>query len=407
MAALGDAATMVRPLESVTIADLTTAHQGPWATQKLGEMGADVIKVERPGGEWSRNLAAGAGDDIGGESPFWLSANRCKRSITLDLKSEAGHQAMLDIAAEADVLIENFRPGVMDRLGLGYDEVRDVNPDIIYVSASGFGSDGPEADRPGQDLLMQSLSGIASATGRKDDPPTAAPFPVIDNHSAMQIVYYTMVALYHRERTGEPQRVEVNLLNSALDSQCQGFTVELNIDRAFERSEAGIAQKYLGAPYGIYETIDGYIAIAMTPLDRLAEVLDYPELADYATEEAAFERRDEIKHRLEDYTRERSTDDLLETLVDGDVWAARVNDFQAAARNPQVRHNEMIVEVDHPRDGTFWTTGIPGTLSATPGAIDRGPPAPGEHTREILREVGYAEADIDDLADRGVTESGG
>lgn len=398
---------MERPLESVTIADLTTAHQGPWATQKLGEMGADVIKIERPGGEWSRNLRVGANDDVDGESPLWLSANRCKRSITLDLKDEAGHKALLDIAAEADVLIENFRPGVMDRLNLGYDDIVEVNPSIIYVSASGFGADGPKADRPGQDLLMQSLSGIVKATGRQRDPPQAVPFPVIDNHSAMQVAYYTMVALFHRERTGEAQRVEVNLLNSALDSQCQAFTTELNIEREFRRSEEGIAQKYLAAPYGVYETRDGYVAIAMSPLEELAELLELPELAEYADAESAFEQRDEVKRLLESYTRRHDTETLMETLVAGDIWAARVNDYREAAEDPQVEHNGIIVEVDHPRGGTFETIGIPGDLSETPGRIDRGPPAAGEHTEEILREIGYSAEEIRELAQRGVTAISG
>ncbi|MFB6308982.1 MAG: CaiB/BaiF CoA transferase family protein [Haloarculaceae archaeon] len=394
---------MERPLESVTIADLTTAHQGPWATQKLGEMGADVIKVERPGGEWSRDLAAGAADDIDGESPFWLSANRCKRSVTLDLKDDRGREALLAIAENADALIENFRPGVMDRLDLAYEDVRAVNPEIVYVSATGFGEDGPDADRPGQDLLMQALSGLAAASGRKDDPPTPAAFPVVDNHSAMQIAYYTMVALFHRERTGEGQKVTVNLLDSAVDSQCQGFTVEENLDRAFERSEEGIAQKYLGAPYGIYETADGHVAISMTPLDRLAETLDIPEIADY-DERAAFERRDEIKRTIEVHTRERSSEAIVDALVDADIWAAHVNDFADAAEHPQVRHNGMLVDVAHPAGGTFTTTGIPGDLSETPGEIDRGPPRPGQHSAQILREAGYDEETIAELAADGVTD---
>ncbi|WP_276272292.1 CaiB/BaiF CoA transferase family protein [Haloarcula litorea] len=396
---------MTQALAGVRIADFTTAHQGPWATQKLGDMGADVIKIERPGGEWSRDLSAGAGHDVDGESPFWLSANRSKRSVTLDLKADEGRAAALDVAAGADAVVENFRPGVMDRLGLAYDDVRAVNPEVVYVSASGFGSDGPLSDRPGQDLLMQALCGLTTAVGHADHPPMPVPFPLVDGHSAMQLAFKAMVALFHRERTGEGQHVEVNLLDSALDTQCQAFTVERNVDHDFERSATGIGQKYLPAPYGLYETADGHVAISMTPLDRLADVLDLPALAEYSKREA-FTRRDEIKRTLAETTRERTTDDLLATLLDAEVWAARVDDFDGAAANPQVRHNEMLVEVPHPTGGTFETTGIPGSLSATPGEIQRGPPAPGEHTAEVLGEVGYTDSEIDALAAAGVTDPG-
>jgi crotonobetainyl-CoA:carnitine CoA-transferase CaiB-like acyl-CoA transferase len=394
---------MTGALDGITIADFTTAHQGPWATQKLGEMGAEVVKIERPGGEWSRDLTTGGGYDINGMSPFWLSANRNKRSITLDLKMDEGHEVAMDIIERADVLVENFRPGVMDRLDLDYETVRDTSPDIVYVSASGFGSDGPYADRPGQDLLMQAISGITTSVGHKGDPPTAVPFPVIDGHSAMQIVSNTLAALFHRERTGEGQKVEVNLLDSALDTQCQAFTVELNIDYEYERSDAGIAQKYSDAPYGLYETADGYVAIAMTPMEPLAEVLNLPEIGEYESPET-FTERDEIKRTIEARTCELETDDLLEDLLAADIWAARVNDFEAAADDPQVERNGMIVEVDHPHEGTFQTTGVPGSLSESPSAVQRRPPRAGEHTEAILRECGYGDPQIRSLAEEGVTE---
>lgn len=395
---------MTGALDEITIADFTTAHQGPWATQKLGEMGAEVVKIERPGGEWSRDLTTGGGYDINGVSPFWLSANRNKRSITLDLKTDEGHEVATDIIEGADVLVENFRPGVMDRLDLDYETVRDLSPDIVYVSASGFGSDGPYADRPGQDLLMQAISGITTSVGRKGDPPTAVPFPVIDGHSAMQIVSNTLAALFHRERTGEGQKVDVNLLDSAIDTQCQAFTVELNIDYEYERSAAGIAQKYTDAPYGLYETADGYVAIAMTPMESLAEVLGLAELTEYNSPET-FTQRDEIKRTIEAETRERETEDLLEELFAADIWAARVNDFEEAADDPQVEHNGVIVEVDHPHEGTFRTTGAPGSLSESPSAVQRRPPRAGEHTEEILQECGYDDAHIRSLATEEVTEN--
>jgi len=398
---VGDAMLMTQPLHGVVVADFTTAHQGPWATQKLGDLGADVVKVERYEGEWARSLTAGTDDYLDGESPFWLAANRSKRSINLDLKAEAGHEIALDLVSEADVVVENFRPGVMDRLGLGYEDVRAVNEDVVYISASGYGTDGPYADRPGQDLLMQAATGIAASTGRADDPPTPVPFPVVDGHAAMQIVTHTLTALFHRERSGEGQRVNVNLLDAAVDSQCQAFTVECNMDRDYERSGAGIGQKYLPAPYGIYETADGQVAIAMTPLDRLAEVLDYPPIASFD----AYAERDAAKRCLAEYTRECETEALVAELVAADVWAAAVTDVAGAADHPQIQHNGMLVDVEHPSPNAepFTTTGVPATFSATPANIDRRPPRVGEHAEEILRELGYGDEFVKDLVEAEVT----
>jgi crotonobetainyl-CoA:carnitine CoA-transferase CaiB-like acyl-CoA transferase len=392
---------MERALDGVTIADFTQMMQGPWATQKLAEMGADVIKIEPPGGEWERTLPAG-GDLYDGVSPYFLAMNRNKRSITLDLKSEAGHQAALDIISEADVMLNNFRRGVMDRLGLGYDDVQAVNPDIVYVTATGFGETGPHTDRPGQDLLLQAMSGLTTITGDRDDPPIACGSPVVDEHAAMLIAFHTMTALFHQARTGEGQKVEVNLLNAAIDFQCQEVTAELIMDQEFERSESGIANKYIGAPYGIYETEDGYVAIAMSPMDAVAEALDAPEIAEWESQTAIYEERDEIKPLLEAHTRTYGTEELLDALLDEDVWASAVNDYYEMAEDPQVQHNEMIVDIDHPKVGSFRTTGLPVNMSATPAEITSPPPGAGEHTEEILRECGYDDETIEDLRDSGV-----
>jgi len=392
---------MERALDGVVVADFTQMMQGPWATQKLGDMGADIVKIERIGGEWERTLDA-AGQLLDDVSPFFLAMNRNKRSITVDLKSEEGSKVALEITREADVLVENFRPGVMDRFGLGYDDVTAVNPEIVYVSATGFGRKGPYVDRPGQDLLLQSMSGLAKNTGRKGDPPTPVGTAIVDEHAAMLIAFHTMVALFHEERTGQGQRVDVNLLDAALDFQCQELTAALNMDIEVERSEEGIAQSLLGAPYGIYETADGYVAIAMAPMATIAETVDLPELADYETPEKTFEARDEIKRTLETFTRTRESDELLETLLEADVWAAEVNDYRALEDDPQVEHNEMLVELEHPEDGSFTTTGIPVKMSETPGDVQLHPPRPGEHTDEVLAELGYGEAERTRLRDDGV-----
>jgi len=392
---------MARALDGVTIADFTQMMQGPWATQKLADMGADVIKIERLDGEWERSLEAG-GELLDGVSPFFLAMNRNKRSVTLDLKSDKGREVALDIVAEADVVVENFRPGVMEKFGLGYDDVRTVNPEIIYVAGSGFGTDGPYVDRPGQDLLIQAMSGLANYTGRKDDPPTPVGSAVVDEHSAMLIALNTMFALFHKERTGEGQKVEANLLNAALDFQCQEITAALNLDTEFTRSEEGIAQAWLGGPYGIYETANGYIAIAMTPMDRLAETLELDSLREYTTAAETYEYRDEIKQTVEAYTRERSSEELLDELLAADVWAAEVNDFEDVVEDPQVEHNEMIIELDHPEGGTFRTVGSPVTLSETPAVIESRPPKVGEHTDEVLAELGYSEDECSALRAEGI-----
>ncbi len=394
---------MAQALDGVTIADFTQMMQGPWATQKLADMGADVIKVERLGGEWERRLDAG-GELLDGVSPFFLAMNRNKRSVALDLKSDEGREAALELASEADVVVENFRPGVMDSFGLSYDDVREVNPDVIYVSGSGFGADGPYADRPGQDLLLQAMSGLANYTGRRDDPPTPVGTAVVDEHSATLIALNTMFALFHRERTGEGQKVEANLLNAALDFQCQELTAALNTDREFERSEEGVAQAWLGGPYGVYETADDYVAIAMTPTEKLADTLGLDSLREYTTPEETYEHRDEIKRTLETYTRERPADELLDELLAADIWAAEVNDFDDVAADPQVEHNDMIIELDHPEGGTFRTVGSPVDLSETPAVFESRPPKVGEHTDEVLAELGYDEDARSALRDAGVVE---
>lgn len=395
---------MDQALEDVVVADFSQMMQGPWATQKLAEMGADVIKIERLGGEWQRYLHVGGElpDDV---SPFFLAMNRNKRSVTLDLKSDRGRDIALEIIGDADVLVENFRPGVMDRLGLGYDDVTEVNPEIIYVSGSGFGSDGPYKDRPGQDLLLQAMSGLTKTTGRRDDPPTAAGSAVVDEHSSMLIAFSTMVALYHKERTGEGQKVDANLLSAAIDFQCQEITAELTMDERFERSETGIASPFNEPPYAIYETADGHVAIAMAEIDVIAAVLDIdPEtLPPFETPEESFEHRDEIKVALEAETRTRPTDDLLDSLLAEDIWVAEVNDFHDLPTDPQVQHNDMIVELEHPHGGTFQTTGLPVDLSETPPNIESRPPKPGEHSREVLKALDYDQATIEELIEDEIT----
>jgi crotonobetainyl-CoA:carnitine CoA-transferase CaiB-like acyl-CoA transferase len=397
---------MTKALSDVTIADFSQMMQGPWATQKLADMGAETIKIEPTDGDWQRKQAV-AGELHQGESPWFLAFNRNKRSVAIDLQNDDGLQAALDIVAEADVMVENFRPGSMDRLGLGYEDVRKVNPEIIYVTSSGWGEDGPYVDRPAVDLMAQAMSGVAANAGKKGEKPVPAGTFVGDQLSGMNIALYVVIALYHRELTGEGQKVEINMLNSLLDAMCGEVASVLNMDREFERSEEGVGSPFFDEPYGIYETADGYVALAVfTPpsVKSLAETFDLQDLQQYDTREKMYENRDTIKRLVEEYTRTRETDSFLEDCFEADVWASGVRDITDVEDDPQVQHNEMLTEFEHPTAGSFRVTNVPVELSETPGEIESPPPLVGEHSVDVLREHGYDRGTIGDLVERGVVK---
>jgi crotonobetainyl-CoA:carnitine CoA-transferase CaiB-like acyl-CoA transferase len=390
-------------LEGTRVLDFTQMMMGPWASQFLADMGADVIKVERPGaGEWERGLHA-VGELLDGQSPFFLAMNRNKRSIALNLKDERAREVCRRLAGRSDLVMENFRPGVMDRLGLGYDDLRKINPSVVYVSGSGFGPDGPYVDRPGQDLLIQAMSGLAAYGGRRDDPPTPAGSSIVDASTALLLAFSAMVALFHRERTGQGQRVDVSLFDTAIALQCQELAAFMNLDRRFDRSEAGIGGAWLSAPFGIYRTADGWIALAMASLAVIGVLLDLPELAKYDNERAAYDHRDEVKELVQGRLVGRPTKEWLDVLATKNVWCAAVQTFDDVVEDPQVAHNELLTTVPHPNDGgDVHVVGVPMRFSATPGTIRSGPPAVGQHTDEILRELGFDDGELRAMHDEGV-----
>jgi crotonobetainyl-CoA:carnitine CoA-transferase CaiB-like acyl-CoA transferase len=390
-------------LEGIRVLDFTQMMMGPWASQFLADMGADVVKVERPGaGEWERGLYA-VGELLDGQSPFFLAMNRNKRSVALNLKDERARDVCRRLAERSDLVMENFRPGVMDRLGLGYDDLKKINPSIVYVSGSGFGPDGPYAGRPGQDLLVQAMSGLAAYGGRRGDPPTPAGSSIVDASTALLLAFSAMVALFHRERTGEGQRVDVSLFDTAIALQCQELAAFMNLDRRFDRSEAGIGGAWLSAPFGIYRTKDGWVALAMASLSVIAELLDVPDVAKYDDERAAYDHRDEVKELVQRRLVERPTEEWLEILATRDVWCAPVQTFDDVVDDPQVEHNELLTTVPHPSDGRdVRVVGVPMRFSATPGTIRSGPPAVGQHTDEVLRELGFDDGELRAMHDGGV-----
>jgi len=396
-------AAMDRPLEGVTVADFSQMQQGAWATMKLADMGADVIKVEPPHGDLIRTFAMG-GELYEGLSAAYLAMNRNKRSITLDLKDDEGLAVARDIVRDADVLFENFRPGVMDRLGLGYDEVSDLNPEIVYVSASGWGASGPYADRPGQDLLAQSLSGLAKGTGRGDDPPTAAGTFVCDAHSATVLAFHTLAALRQRDRTGEGQKIEGDLLSAGVDLQTQELTATMNTDVDLERSEAGVAHVASGAPYAIYETEDDYLAMSFANLPALAEAYDLDPVCDYEDPVELYEHRDAVVRQVQAAIGDEPTDDLVERLTDIGMWVSRVNDYEDVVEDPQVQHNDMIAELDHPEMEPFETTGIPVRMSGADYEFSP-PPMLGADTEAVLADLDYDDERIAELTGSAATGS--
>jgi crotonobetainyl-CoA:carnitine CoA-transferase CaiB-like acyl-CoA transferase len=385
--------TVSGPLEGLVVADFSQLAQGPYATQIFGDLGARVIKIEPPQGDWMRRFAL---QDCtpGGESVSFLAFNRNKESISLDLRDPRGHRIAKAICDRADILVENFRPGVMDRLGLGYETLAADNPALVYCSSSGYGSSGPYVTRPGQDLLIQALTGLPTTMGRAGDPPVAVPLGIADLTAGLHIAYAALAAVVHRQRTGEGQHVEVNLLSSLLALQMQELTAFLQTGVQPERSAAGIGSPWVGAPFGIYETADGYVAIAMNPIDKVARIVGVDGL-ESLTSQSVIEDRDAIKERLEAGTRQWKSDELLAALLADDVWCAPLQSYGQVVNDPQVLHNGMIAEIDHPTAGTVRLVGIPTDYTATPGEIRTPPPLLSEHARDIL--ASYCDLDAAEI----------
>jgi crotonobetainyl-CoA:carnitine CoA-transferase CaiB-like acyl-CoA transferase len=391
-------------LEGLRIADFSQLVQGPNATQMLADMGADVIKIEPLQGDWQRNWSL-KDAYINGEAVSFLTFNRGKRSIALNLKQPAGKEAALKIIQSSDVLLENFRPGVMDRLGLGYESLSNIHPKLIYCASCGWGQDGPYVKRPGQDLLAQAVAGVLYLNGKAGDPPSPVGMGIADITASFHIVGAVLAALYHRNRTGEGQRIDVNLLNSMLSLATQEATLYLNTHSEPERSAAGIGHPCVGAPMGVYRTRDGYIVIAMMPIGKVAELVGIDGFEGNDSRNM-LKDRDEVKRKLEPGFAQKTTAELIELFMEADIWAAPVNTFPAMECDPQVQHNQTIVSFDHPKVKKFRTIGPPIKFSRTPSSVKR-PPVLGEHSREILKEIGYADSDIDRLSRDGVIAQDG
>ena len=396
-----DARPPLSVLSGVRVLSFTQFLLGPSGVQFIADLGADVIKIEPPGGTlWERNWA-GSDLYLNGVSTFFLSTHRNQRSLTLDLKHPDGLAIARRLVEGADVLVQNFRPGVMERLGLGWETARAWNPRLVYVSASGYGESSPYRDRPGQDLLLQALSGLASISGRAGQPPTPVGTAVVDQHGATLLAMGVLAALLERARTGQGVHVEVTMLRAAFDLQLEIVTYFLNGAR-LAKSPTSLASMFHPGPYGCYETRDGWLVLSMSPLKALQDALDLPALGPYATVAHNFPAREEIARIVEPVMRGRTTQEWIDFLVPRGVWVAPIRTHEEAFADPAVQASDAIEEIEHPVAGRVRLLRFPVEFSSGRAGVRRPPPMPGEHADEILRELGYPAGDVQRLRDQRV-----
>jgi CoA:oxalate CoA-transferase len=381
----------MKPLEGLLVLDFSQFLSGPSASLRLADMGARVIKIERPGvGDLCRQLYI-SNLRLDGDSTLFHSINRNKQSFAADLKSPADLAQIRTLLTRADVMIQNFRPGVIEKIGLGYESVRAVNPRLVYGEITGYGNDGPWRNKPGQDLLVQSLSGLPYLNGDASQPPVPFGLAVADMMAGAHLVQGLLAVLLRRSVTGFGGKVEVSLLESILDLQFEVLTTYLNDGgKPPQRSAVNNAHAYLGAPYGIYATEDGYLALAMGSVIRLGELLDCPALARYTDPGSLFDQRDEIKSILVHHLKHQTTQHWLSILEPADVWCADVLTWDSLFAHEAFRSLDMIQTVVREPDSrpgtTMRTTRCPIRIDGE--LLTSSFPAPriGEHNQLITEE---------------------
>jgi crotonobetainyl-CoA:carnitine CoA-transferase CaiB-like acyl-CoA transferase len=394
---------MMKPLDHIKILDLSRTLAGPFCTMLLGDMGADIVKVEQPGnGDESRRFTPPIWN---GESTYFLASNRNKRSITLNLKTEEGRKIVLELAREADVVVENFRTGTMERMGLGYETLKQTNPRIVYCTISGFGRTGPDRNKAGYDLLLQGYGGLMSITGESDRPPAKAGMSIADLSTGLFAAYGILAAIIAREKTGEGQQVDASILDGQvvlLNYLATGYFASGRVPGRMGSAHPSIV------PYQVFKTKDKDIIIAVANDGlwiKCCDALGWEDLRNdpaLATNNKRAANREWLVETMNDRLSLLSSEEILYRLEEAGVPSGPVNTVDQVLALPQVKERETIIDIEHPKIPQLKVPGFPVKLSDTPGEVRYPPPLLGEHTREVLEELGYSREQIQELYDKGV-----
>ncbi|MCL5247713.1 CoA transferase [Cellulophaga sp. 20_2_10] len=377
----------MKPLEDILVIDLSQFLSAPSATLRLADLGARVIKVERPKtGDISRQLHV-SNLKMNNESPLFIAVNRNKESFEADLKNEVDKQRVLKLIAKADVLVHNFRPGVVERLGFDYETIKKINPKIVYGNISGYGDEGPWKSKPGQDLLVQSLSGLTWLNGNDGSGPTPVGIAIADILSGSHLVQGILAALIKKGKTGIGTKISVSMLESIIDFQFESITTFYHDGgEPTVRPKSNSAHAYLGAPYGVYKTQNGYFALAMGSIPFIGELIGCNELAEYPEPASWFTKRDEIKTILANKLNTNTTEHWLSILEPADIWCANVMDWETLFNQDGFKSLDMIQNVRMGDGYEYKTTRCPIKIDGEYFTSTLGSPSLGEHTDKISQE---------------------